>query len=363
MIPNDDKISNVQLGVFTYLSVIGVGVLILPSPLVRYSGNDAWILCIAAGLINLIFVYIMCNLGKRYSSYGLVGTLKFMFGKVLGTIIAIPVFIYFILISSFEIRIFAETTKMYLLNKTPLEYIILPLLFLAFILTRKGIEPISRFFELVAPIIFIVIVFIMIIMLPRSDYSNLRPFLNSPLKSYITGFPQSLFSYSGFELLLILFPYIREPKKACKTSMISLTLVNLFYAIIIIQCIARLGVEETKNLMYPTMSLIKSSDVPGAFIEGIEGLLMAQWVLFVFTTLVAYFYGAGVVCSDILKQREKNHILALLLPVIYIMALQGESIVDQSNLTNKILYFQYYTIIVLPVIMFIISKIKRRAAK
>lgn len=364
MIPNDDKISSIQLGVFVYLTMLGVGIFTLPSDLVKYAKNDAWILCIVSGLLNIIFIYCMCKVGERFSNYGLVGTLRVLFGKFLGTILAVPVFLYFLFFASVEIRLFAETTKLYLLRRTPIEFVILPLLLLAVLLSRRGIEPIVRFFEISTPIVLVVIAMMLIVMVPKSDYSRLMPVFKTPITDYFKGMGSSLFAYAGFEVLLIVFPYVRKPKKALKASIIALVFIVVLYTIIIVQCIVRLGVEETKNIIYPTVSLIRASEVPGFFIERIEGLLLAIWVMFVFTTVVSFIYGFSVVGADILKHREKNHIISLFIPITYLITLQGSNIKEVFNFSKEIsTYLGYYTLMILPVIMFIASLLRRKVGK
>jgi spore germination protein len=364
MIPNDDKISSIQVGVFVYNIILGIGILTFPATLVKDTESDAWVVCIVAGLINLIFVYLMCKVGEKYSEYGFVGTLKFLFGKFLGTILALPVLAYFIVFTGIEIRLFGETTKVFLLNETPLEFIIFPLLILTLFLTRSGIEPTARFFEAVTPIVIFIAIILVLVALPNSDFSNIRPFFNHPPEAYIRTFHSAMFAFAGFEILLVLFPFIRKPKKAFKASAIAIFSITLFYTIIIIENLARFGVKETSALIYPTMTLIKASEVPGAFIERIEGLLMALWVLFVFTTVAGLAYAYSVIGEDLLKHKKRKHIISMSLPIVYIIALIGESVAELFQLNDKLtLYLGTYTIIFIPTIMFLASLFRGKGGK
>lgn len=359
MVPNDDKISTFQLGLIIYLTPIGVGIFTLPAILAKDVETNGWIAIVLGGLFCMLLIYFICDVGKRYSSLGLVETLKFLFGKVLGTILAIPVFIYYVVFTAMEVRIFGETTKMYLLFKTPLEYIMVPILILAIILTRNGIEAIARFFEAAFFLIAFTLVLVILIYLPKSDYSNLLPILRvEPLK-LLKSVTDSLFSLSGFEVLFLLFPFIRRPEKALKGSLIAISFIVLLYVIVFIQCIARFGVDYTSTLLYPTLSLIKASDVPGAFIEGIEGLLFSLWIVLIFTTIVMLIFAYSIVGSNLIKQKEIKHTAILFLPIIYVICLIPDSIAETFELTDKLVIFLgYYTIILLPILMYIASKIK-----
>jgi len=359
LIPNDDKISSVELGIFIFLAIMGIGILPLPSILSQSVNNDAWVLVLIAGLISILFLYIICKLGERHNNLGFVETLRLLFGKTLGTILAIPVALYAIEIAAIELRLFAEITKIYLLHKTPLEFIILPMILLTVILVRMGIEPIARSFGVFLPIGIFIILLLLIFSIQKSDYSNLQPFFTTPTIKYITGLGATFFAYAGFEITLVIFPALREPKKAFKASAIGLLCAIAVYAIITVQCIAGLGSEELKSLIWPVMALTKSISIPGGFIENVEGFLNSMWVLYSFAALVAFVYFFSVVSADIFKHKKPKHFASLCIPIVYLLALQGDSVAEVFRLSDTIMmYLGTYTMAILPVLMLAFSYLK-----
>ncbi|MDF2671883.1 MAG: hypothetical protein K0R09_148 [Clostridiales bacterium] len=362
MTPDNDKISSFQVGVFVFNTILGVGILTLPATLTKEVGNDAWLLAIISGLSNVPFVYFICKVGERYGEKGFLGTLKSIFGRLLGTLLSIPVLVYFIVFSGIVVRVFAETIKLFFLNNTPLEFIIVPLLLLAIFLARSGVEPTGRFFEAVTPIIIVILAGLIIVAIPNTkQLTNLRPYLTTPAMKYITGLKAGIFSFGGFEILLILFPFIRKPKKAFKASVISLLSIIVIYTVIIIECISKFGAKKTKALIYPTVTLIKSSEIPGAFIERMEGFLISMWVLFVFTTVVSLMYGFSVIGGDLFKHKERKHFIPLFLPVMYIVALMGDNVAQMFAISGKLsLYLGGFVTMLLPTLMYIMMLLKRK---
>lgn len=361
MIPENDKITSFQLGVFIFISVIGVGIISMPASLTKEVEQDAWIVSAIAGLISLVFLYIMYKVRIKYKNYSFVGMLRKVFGKFIGTIMVIPVSIYYIILTGLEIRIFAETMKIYLLNSTPLEFIMVPLLILSILLARTGIEPITRFFEAVLPAVIITLIFTLIIPIPKSDFSNLRPFFAVPMVKYISGIKGAIFAYSSYEIILIIFPFLKNPEKSYRDVAIPLLILTALYSTIIIECIAKLGVKQTQSLIYPVLNLIKSSEVPGAFVERLEGIFISLWVIFVFTTTVTLIYSFSVVAGDIFKQKEKKHIVSMIIPIIYIIALMGESVAGLFKIVDIIsIYLGLYTIVFVPIITLLVSNFRRK---
>lgn len=364
MMNSNDKISSYQVGVLVYLTVLGVGILTLPASMAKEVENDGWILAILAGLLCIGLVYIMCKVGEKFPQNGLVGTLKILFGKFFGVILAIPILFYFLLFASLETRIFGETVKLFLLSRTPLEFIMLPLVIVAIILARLGIEPVVRFFEAVTPTILFALVVLAVIAITNTDFSNLKPVFSHDILSFAMGVKSALFAYAGFEVLLIVFPFIKEPNKAFKASRNAIFLLIIAYVVVIVESYAKFGVKLAQSFMYPTMSMIKASDVPGAFIERIEGLLEALWVLFVYTSIVSLLYSLSVVAKDIFGHIEAKHFLAIFLPFIYLTSLIGDSIIDMMKYGDLLTTtLGLYTIFALPIIMYIVSRFKKAGAK
>jgi spore germination protein len=356
---NDDKISNFELGNLIFLTILGIGIVNLPSLLVEEADSDAWILVISAGVVVIVFSYIMCKIGQRHTNLGFVGTLQYLFGKILGTAMAVPVAFYALVLTATELRLFAEVTKIYLLHKTPLEFIILPIIILTVLLVRMGIEPITRAFGVYIFIIGFAVLFIILTGYQGNDYSNLLPMLKTPITKFLSGIGKVIFSFTGFELLLIVFPYARHPEKTFKVALVTIGSIIGLYVIITVYCIAKLGIEETKASLWPVMSLVKAIEMPGGFIQNLEGVLTSLWVLFAFTSLVGFLYFFSVVAQGIFKHQSNKQFASLSIPIIYLLALQGESVPEVMELSSKvILYLASYTIILLPVLMLVFSYIK-----
>lgn len=127
------------------------------------------------------------------------------------------------------------------------------------------------------------IITLILVAIPKSDYSNIRPFFTTPIIKLIKGINVSIFSYAGFEILLVIFPFLRTTKNAFKATSIAFIIIIMDYIIAFIECIAKFGVKETESFIYPVISLIRASQVPGGIIERLEGLLLAFWVTSVFT--------------------------------------------------------------------------------
>mgnify|MGYP000877071650 FL=1 len=361
MISDNDKISNYQLNIFVILTIIEIGMAALPAILVKEVKSDAWILSIITGLVNIPFLYIVSKAAQKTSTQGFVGCLKSLFGKAAGTILAIPVLVYFLFMVGLESRLFGETVKMYFLQRTPIEFIVMPIIIEAVFLAKGGIEVIGRFFEAVFFPIVLINVLLILIAIPKNDFTNLLPVFSADIKEYFSAIIAGSNSFFGYELLLIISPYIKEPKKMFKTSTKALLIVTGFYTIAVILNLGKFGVEETKSLMFPVIALAKAIDVPGSIFERAEGILMAVWVLHVFTTMAMITYLYSVVGAEIIGHKGIKHIATLYIPVVYLFGLLGDNVAQVFKNINMVgATLGIYTVIILPLLILIASYIKNK---
>jgi spore germination protein (amino acid permease) len=360
----NDRISNSQLWIFMVLTTIGVGAFTLPRAVAETAGPDGWLATIVGGLIMLLDYYIVSRLIKRYPGDALFEMAVKTFGKV----IAVPVVLIFwahgVIIIAGTLRIFGEVVKMTLLIRTPIEVILLCTLVPALILVRSGIEPIVRFDEIVFPIIILTLFLIIVFTLPGGDMSNLLPFMKSGPANFWSGVYNTIYSYSGFEFVLLIAPFLKNRSKALKSGIAAFSIVITVYTLLVVVCYGRFGIAETKELIWPTLSVIKSVDVPGSFIERLEGVAMTAWVLFAFTTLIAILYSISVIPSRILGHKEFKHFCSLVIPVVYIIAMIPNSVVEVYDFLGKALqYIGLPAVFGVPVLLLIVSAIRRSGAR
>lgn len=356
----NDKISNSQLWIFIVLAVIGVGVFSLPRVAADAAGPDGWLVVLLGGLLSLTDFYIICKLIRRFPN----STLIQMSVKILGKGLTVPLigvfWLYTIVLSAGVLRIFAEVVKMTLLVRTPVEVILICILIPGLILMRSGIEPIVRFNEIVFPVIAVMLILIMVLMIPNSDFSNLLPVMRTDFRVILKGSYGTIFSYSGFEFVLLMAPFLKNRDAAFRSGIIAFSIIICMYLLVVILSFGKLGIAETKHLIWPTLSAINSVDIPGSFIERLEGVAMTVWVLLAFTSIVPFSYFASLIASRAFGQSEVKHLCSMIIPVVYFVAMIPASVVEvYKDLDKVFIYLGTFSMVVIPILLLTVSYIRK----
>ncbi|RNB79561.1 hypothetical protein EDM56_28980 [Brevibacillus fluminis] len=358
-----DRLTAPQVTVVLFGAVVGVGVLSLPRLVASKAGVDSWIDILLAGLIAILIVSVISFIGTRYPEQSLIYYGPLLFGKWLGTLVLVIFLLYFLLFVGMVVRVSADVTKLFLLDLTPMEVIVIGLLSLSTYVVQHGINAIARFNELFQPLSLFLLLLVLTQTLRDADFGRLMPVLGDGLGPVLSGLPTTSFSFLGFEMLLFILPFMEKPKRSRTAAIVSLLFVTGLYTIVTVICIAVMGAPEVTLLLYPTLTVIKNIEVPGAFIERLDSIMMLVWIPFTVTTIMLYHYCASLIASQMFKLQEQRVISMLFFPVVFLIAVLPRNDFEVSSLSDVISWVGMAMTIFTPLAMSVVYLLKNRRAK
>uniref|UniRef100_UPI0026A19ACB GerAB/ArcD/ProY family transporter n=1 Tax=Paenibacillus sp. FSL R5-0766 TaxID=2921658 RepID=UPI0026A19ACB len=157
-------------------SILGAGILTLPRTISKAVGTpDVWIAVILSGLIVTTISILLVTLCRRFPGKTVFEFIPEITGQWIAYLLGLLIIVYFVVLCSFEVRVMAEITSMYILERTPTWVTIMVSLWIGIYMLTGG----SKMFEL----------------------NNLRPLLGAGFMPVLKGLKPSCLSYSGYEVL------------------------------------------------------------------------------------------------------------------------------------------------------------------
>lgn len=358
--PDKDRISTIQATFIVAKGMIGTGILVMPRVISQEVGTpDGWISVIVSGFVIMMAGYIIVKLSQRFPNQTFYQYSQTVAGKFLGTILGIAFSLFYINTSGYLLRVMSEVIHMHLLDKTPIEVIMIVFLSLTVYLTVGGLNPIARLIELLFPVVVILLIVLIIFSLQDFELDNLRPVLSDGITPVLKGIKPSIFAYTGFELMLILPAFMKEPRKAVKAALTGISLVIPLYTLVVLTAIATLTADEVKTLTWPTMSVAKNIELPGGFFERFESLFTVLWVISMYTAFVLYQYTASLGFGQIFKKKHRTFTYACL-PMIYIVARFPADLDSLFKYGDFLVVLALFLIGVMPPCLWITAKLRRK---
>ncbi|MCA1029624.1 spore germination protein [Bacillus timonensis] len=354
-----DKITGPQLSVTIISVMVGVGILSFPSTIAQTAGVDGWIGILIAGGITLTSTLLITLLGSKFQYQSLYDYGPKLVGRIFHFFFMVLFIGYFLFFISIVVRIAADVTKIFLLDETPVEIILVAILTVCTYLVVQGINPIARFNESLQPGVILILLFVILLSFKDADFGRNLPILGDGILPVMKSIPIIFFAFLGFEVLFFLLPFLKETKKVKKYVSISIISVTLFYAFIMVITIAVFGQKEVEYLQYPTIALVKNIEVPGTFIERLESIMMFVWIPFALTTIVILNYGASVITMNMLKLEEHRAVSLAFFPFTFITAVLPIDSLQVSKFAEYISYLGVFLSIGLPLLLWGMYGIKK----
>lgn len=358
---NKNKVSTTQLKALIVTVVIGTGILSLPSSIADLLDNDGWLGILLGGLIASVCIIVIDRLFKLYPDKDFTQLGEEILNSTIFKIILAIYFTYAILILSINVRDFAEIIKSYLLETTPKEIVIITMLLATSYIARSEIEVMARMAVIIYPIILVFIIFFATITIPSVDFSNLLPVFQLNFKSLIKGGLITFYAFGGYEFILLVLPIVENKEATLNSSLRGIFTVTIIYLIVFFITLSQYGIHQLKREIWPTIAIVKEISLPGYFLENLDGIVMAVWIMVVYGTVGPFLHFASFFLSKILNTKEHQYLVLPLIPFIYILCQYPRDLAQLSETIGIALnYFSLFTLMILPIILLISGLIKSR---
>ncbi|MFA6807515.1 MAG: endospore germination permease [Eubacteriales bacterium] len=356
----DGKISNKQI-IFLIITIItSTTILLFPSLVYKEAKQDSWMTLFFLMVFGIIVVYIITTLGLMFKDKTIIQYSEIIVGKVLGKILGIIYFVFFIHINAFIIREFSELLLSSFYPETPMLFFAIGIIIASTYAVRSGIEVIGRVSEVLFPIFIIVISGIVILAFKDMNFNNLIPILANGWAPVLKGTYYEFLLIGETIVLAMLIPYLNIPQKVRKSGIISIVSTCLLGILILGGIIAVFG-EQTGYLRYPFLAVARYVSVAG-IVERMDPLIMIIWIGGVFVKISVFHYCAVLALAQWLNIKDYR---PLVLPVGGIMVVLSvilwENIAILSEQLTGIVIIPYLTIQVgIPVLLLIIAKLRKK---
>ncbi|MDF2662809.1 MAG: spore gernimation protein [Paenibacillus sp.] len=302
-----------------------MGVLTLPRRTAETAGESGWIVAIGGTLLAMLALAIIIKLSNRHPGQTIVEYASRLLGPrrypLIGRMVGFPLFLAYFLFwatsTALVARTFGDVVVTTVLTRTPLEVVIATMLITAFVFVMYDEEVVARVNEILLPIIVIPVLVIALSSFQSARIDNLLPVFDGNWAGLMKGIFYTASSYLGFEIMTIFFADTEQGSKRMTGGMVGVAIPGLIYVLIVISSISVFGVEEIRLLAWPTLELVKTSEVPGLILERLESAFLGVWVAAVFTTVGNMYYATAAIARRTFKLKSHRWIALLLLPAYY----------------------------------------------
>lgn len=357
---SNGEITAIQAFVILISIMIGTGVLGLARAVAEVSQQDAWISIMLNGIFIAFMMMIIVYTISRFPKHNFVQYTSCLLGKPLAYIVTFSFAIYAMLVTAIVIRFLSEMVTTWLLGNTPLWIINLIIVITIVYMVKNGLTVLARYNEV---ILFMLIPFSLLVLvgLPEASIINMMPVGGTGISTIIKGAIPSFFSFAGYEVLLIYYPYISNKQKPIMSnSVVAVLLVTLFYTATAATQIALYGPQEIQHVLYPSITYLTAVEFP--VIERMEIFFILFWVFTVLGTAAIQYLAGCILLQNIFTTKKTYFFAYGLAPMIFLITMLPENTREVVDLGDKVGRANVFFGLVFPLVIFILYFIRRGLA-
>ncbi|MFD2371508.1 endospore germination permease [Brevibacillus sp. GCM10020057] len=354
------EISPIQNVMLVFGTIVGVGFISMPRGAVEKAHEDAWITVLLACVFCVFSLWLILSAASVFPEDTVIESNRKVFGRLFGFLLNVLLIVYFVFFTVTGVRTMAEVVRAQMLPFTPLEVIIVAMLLTLFYSSWDGLGPIVRINESGLPITFVLILLFFTLAYLEADWNELRiPFLEG-IRPVIQPLPSTVYSFLGFEILFLYYPFLANKKRAFLNAAAGIGLAGGFYVFIVLGTLVTLGPDVTITQTYPVITMSKMIEVVRQFVERAELLLIILWMPLAYTTHLSTFFSAAFCLHRTFPRISYRWWIVVLFPCIYFLTLVPDNLQQMDVWSKWVGNAGIFLLLVYPVLFLVIAKIRRK---
>ncbi|MBZ9623405.1 spore germination protein [Clostridium sp. FP2] len=359
----NEHLTNRQIALLVFGGIVGYGIIGLPKGVAEAAGTGGWIPLLITTVIVIIAGYMFTFLGYVHKEKTIYDYSILLTGKYIGNILIFLYIVYFFSIFAMTSRISSELIKITLLSKTPINALTLLLILVCYYSISKKLKGIGRICELYGMITIIFYLIINTFISTQGKLINIMPIIPTlGVIEYLKAIPSTLYAFVVGVEVICLVPFHKQinDKSIFKYITFTIIFIGLLYIFTVESCISVLGPD---NIIYYDDALratIRRIDVEYLdFLGRLDGVFSVTWILSIFTTVLLHGYATIFLLSKWFDKVSFNKIGLIVIVIGFCTSMLPKTLEDVKKMISYIGYYSIFTVLVVPLILVIITKVKK----
>ncbi|NOU69036.1 GerAB/ArcD/ProY family transporter [Paenibacillus sp. LMG 31461] len=352
----NEKLSGFHIFILIHMTQVGVGFFALPRIAAEYFGYNGWLMLVVIAAIVAFNIYLIWVVWKMGNGTDIFTILESFLPKWIVYPLYVMVGLTWSLTASLvakEYVLIFQVTAFPTAN--PMSFMFVVSL-LAYLLLVKGVYSIVK-----ASTVFL---FLVLWMMPLEipffndlQLSRYTHYIFQEGKDHWKGAFNLYGSFLGYELSMLLFPYVQQKARFFTGVQIANFVSFMLYVSVCLVCFGFYSLQQLKLIMFPCIDLLAYIKFP--FIERAENILFSFLVFRVLITIVMYHWAASLCLQRVFMKSKFARITLYLMAITFLISFIP-SVLDE---VGKWLFIGTYVTIaysfVLPIMLIGILSIQR----
>ncbi|WP_315121846.1 GerAB/ArcD/ProY family transporter [uncultured Clostridium sp.] len=305
-------------------TIIGVGILTLPSDISKYAHEDGWISILIGLLYPLYLWMIMIYVSNKKPNNHILELSRKYFGNMLGNIFNLILALNFLYSGSIIVSYVGYVLINYLSYFLSRNNIIILISIVSYYTIIKGFKVVSRL-NYVVFFVTIILLLIPSAALKRGSFLNVLPVFKNNIIDVMKGTYFGMFSFIGMEVAFLIYPFISDKKQIKKYSIFAFLFVALCYIWVQFITLFYLGDEVAYKLRWPLVMITETLNIP--LVNNFRYIFIFLWTNVILKTLVNYCFFSSFTFQDVFKFKNDKVSYAISIIILIIVSISYKNLI------------------------------------
>ncbi|MBA2175895.1 GerAB/ArcD/ProY family transporter [Halobacillus locisalis] len=356
-VPENLQITHTYVFFLIAAMQIGVGILSLERVVVQTTGYDGWISIFITGMVLHVVLWMMYHILADCKG-DIVTANQLVFGKYIGGILSLAFSLYILVLTLNVLVSFIEIIRVWVFPSLNLWIFVAFMIALIYYFVVGGFRVITGLC-LMSILIGLPILWLKFFPTQAGDTLEIYPIITHSLKEILQGSEVTLFSFLGMELLLIYYPFIKNPQASKKWAHYGVFFTTMIYVVSALAVFIYYSEEQIRQVTWPTISTWKIVQFP--FIERFEFIGIAMWMFVIMPNICLGLWGSTRLAKRVFNINQ-TYVLVIACIVLYLFTGAINERMQIKVLSDYTGNVGMYVYLYIPV-LFILMKIKGRWRK
>lgn len=310
------QISGAQAVYLTVVAIVGTATLILPGPVIRAAGPDAWAATVASTLLTLIPGYLWVRLAARWPGRDLFELAVAAGGRLAGGLVNALLLLWVIIITTGISWIATDVIVTSFLPFTPRPLLIASIVLPAAYAAHGRLEVVARLSQVTFWVLAVLAVALMVLSARDADLRRLLPAVGAGARPVLKGAFAPMGILTENTMLAALLPFLARPCRPGRLLLAVTALAGAILAGLTAWTVAIFGPELPKRFQYPVLMaahVISMADI----LERLDALMIVLWVAGAVAKLAFWYWLLCLGTARLLGLRDYRPLVwPLALPVM-----------------------------------------------
>ena len=333
----------------------------VPQTILLSCGSSAILNAVFISIITVFLVYVIVQLFKKFPNSDIIDISEIVGGKFLKYLIGIILFLYILVTTALLLRYFVETIHIIYYSDAPIIYLLLFFIVVGIIANMLGSKSIARTNVILCIVMVISLLSAFTAVIPNMTIQRALPIFGyGAYNTFFSGL-SNIFAFNGLAILFLVPPLLENKQDFKKASMTAVIIATVLVILATASMLLAFSFSTTIQRISPLYSLLSNNEF-GKYFQHPESLFVFTWIL----SFMSYF-NIGVmlmvlICKKLTNVKNGSPFIIPICIISLIIALIPKNIMQALDVNNLISKYvgTAVTFIVFPIILMIANlKIKK----